>query len=82
MLPFPPERRFRAMYLNYLILGLIGLAVLIWVFFALPKDDRSSDDDDEGGTHAGGDGYPVNPPPSIVVNVPDRDRTPRTSTST
>lgn len=65
------------MYIGYIILGLISLAALLWALYILPKDDSSSNDDEDGGTHTGGDSYPVTPPPSIVVNAPDRDLTPR-----
>lgn len=64
------------MYIGYVILGLISLVALFWVLYVLPKDDSSSNDDEDGGTHTGGDSYPVAPPPSIVVNAPNRDPAP------
>lgn len=70
------------MYIGYLVIGLFSLAMLIWALSTLPKDDPSSNDDEDGGTHTGGDSYPESPPPSIVVNVPDRERTSRSSTDT
>lgn len=69
------------MYIGYLIFGLISLAALIWAFYALPNDGPSSNDDDDGGTHTGGDSYPVGTPPSVVVHVPDRDPSPQSPTS-
>lgn len=67
------------MYIAYVILGLISLTALVWVLYVLPKDDPSSNDDEDGGTHTGGDSYPDTPPPSIVVDVPDRERSSRSS---
>lgn len=69
------------MYIAFTVIGVVILAALIWAFYALPKDDPSSNDDEDGGTHTGGDGYPVDTPPSIIVNVPDQDRAPRSPTN-
>lgn len=61
------------MYIEYIILGLISLATLIWAFSTLPEDDASPDDDDDGGTNVGGDSYPTGTPPTIDEGVPDEN---------
>ncbi len=69
------------MHTVYLLFALVALATLVWAFYMLPNNDASSSNDDEdGGTHIGGDSYPVGPPPSISVNVPDRKDTMRSPT--
>ena len=61
------------MYIDYIILGIISLATLIWAFTTLPKDDASPDDDDDGGTNVEGDGYPTETPPTVVKDIADED---------
>lgn len=67
------------MYIGYLLFVLVTMAALFWAFYRLPNDDASSNDDEDGGTYSGGDSYPVDPPPSLVVNTPDRERIPDSS---
>ena len=53
------------MFIDYVLLGLISLATIIWAFFTLPRDNGSRGDDD-GGTYAGGDSSPTAGPPTIA----------------
>jgi hypothetical protein len=64
------------MYIDYLFLGLISLATLIWAFFTLPSDDDDSQNDssDSGGTESGGDSSPIDQPPTIAED-PLKDKT-------
>lgn len=64
------------MYAEYVFLGVLAVAALIWTYFTLPSDRSSSDNDEEGGIPAGGDSYPVDVPPSVVVDMRDRDQSP------
>jgi hypothetical protein len=61
------------MFIDYIILGLISLATLIWAFTTLPDD--ASPDDDRGGTNVGGDSYPTGSPPSVIEEMDDEDET-------
>lgn len=54
------------MYIDYLLLGLVSIATLIWAFYTLPEDDAPTDNDSDGGTRVGGDTYPTDAPPGIV----------------
>jgi len=60
------------MFIDYIILGIISLATLVWAFMTLP-DDTTPNDDDSGGTNVGGDTYPTNMPPSLVEGPADED---------
>ena len=64
------------MFIDYIILGIISLATLIWAFTTLPKDDASPGDDDDGGTNVGGDSYPSDTPPSVVKETPEESEEP------
>jgi hypothetical protein len=61
--------------IDYLFLGLISLATLIWAFFTLPNDDDSQDDSHSGGTSAGGDASPTDQPPTLVSDSPEKKTT-------
>lgn len=69
------HRHPNAMFIDYIILGIISLATLIWAFTTLP-DDTSSNDDDHGGTNVGGDSYPTNTPPTVVEDPADENEDP------
>lgn len=61
------------MYIDYIILGAISLATLIWAFTTLPEDDASTNDDDDGGTNVGGDGHPTGTPPFVGRDTAEED---------
>lgn len=61
------------MYIDYVLLGLVSLATLIWAFYTLPEDDAPTDDDRDGGTRVGGDTYPTDAPPSIIQADTDEE---------
>ncbi len=64
------------MYLDYLLLGILSLAMFIWAYVKRPDDGPPPDDDSGGGPPRSGDAIPVDTPPGLVINLPsDPDRT-------
>lgn len=58
------------MFIDYIVLGLISLATLVWAFYTLPGHGASSDDGD-GGLHVEGDSAPTDAPPTLAQPTDD-----------
>ena len=50
--------------------------MFIWAYVKRPDGGSPPDDNNDGGPPPRGDAYPLDTPPSLVVNLPDSDRTP------
>ena len=61
------------MFVNYLLLALISAGTLIWAYRYVPGRDDPSDGDGDGGLPVGGDSSPSSDPPSIVMDVEERE---------
>ena len=61
------------MFIDYIILAVIGAGTLIWAYRHVPGgDEPPGRDEGDGGLPVGGDSHPSGAPPSFVVN-PDEE---------
>ena len=64
-------------FIDYIILGMLSIAMFFWAYHNRPEGDFPPDDEDgDGGIPASGDTYPVDAPPSAVVTRRDSDGVP------
>jgi hypothetical protein len=58
-------------YIDYAILAVLSLAMCVYAYMQCPESATPGDDRD-GGLRTGGDGAPVDAPPSLGIDLPDR----------